>query len=164
MDMIDLRILEMLTHDFETPLQEIGRNCGIGSSSAISKRVKKLKDRGIILRSEAVLNYDELGYEFVTVTFIKARYGEDYTTKLAEKLLKIKGVVSILEILGEIDFVVIAINKSQNEYKKTMNYLMSLEEVERSDTRVVINKYRLFEPDKVKLLPSPGDDDSSIFA
>lgn len=152
MDLVDYKILELLVNDSEISLGEIGKICGIGSTSAISKRIRKLRETGLIRKTEARLDYEMLGLEFVTVTFIKAKYGEEYTSRLANKLMKINGVVTLLEILGEIDFVMIAVNKNQNEYKRTMNYLMSLEEVERSDTRVVINKYMFHEPENIHLV------------
>lgn len=151
MDLNDIRILQLLSADSEISHSEIGKICGIESSSAISKRIRKLKETGLIRKSIASLDYEKLGFEFVTVTFIKAKYGESYTKRLAEKIMEINGVISLLEILGEIDFVMIAVNRNQNEYKTTMNYLMSLPEVERSDTRVVINKHMFFEPENIDL-------------
>lgn len=153
MDILDLKIVETLLKDSETPLSEIGRNCGINSSSAISKRIRKLKEERVLLKSEAVVDFDKLGFEFVTVTFIKAKFGHDYTSKLAEKLLSIQGIITLLEILGETDFIMIALNRSQKEYRGTLSYLMSLEEIERSDTRVVINNFRMHDLGNLKLFP-----------
>lgn len=157
MDLLDLKIIESLLRDSETPLLEIGKKCGINSSSAISKRIRKMKEDGIILKSEAVVNYDKLGFEFVTVTFIKAKFGHDYTSKLAEKLLSIDGIITLLEILGETDFIMIALNKSQKDYRETLSYLMSLEEIERSDTRVVINGFRMHDLSNLRLFPGKED-------
>ncbi len=153
MDLLDLKIIEMLLKDADAPLSEIGKKCGINSSSAISKRIKKLHEERIILRSEAVIDYSKLGYDFIAVTFIKAKFGHAYTSRLAEKLLDIKGVITLLEILGETDFIMISINRNQKEYRETLSYLMSLDEIERSDTRVVTRNFRMNDLSKLKLFP-----------
>lgn len=157
MDFIDSIILESLIKDAETPLSDLGKACGISSSSAISKRIKRMKEDGIIKKYEASLNLDSLGYEFITVTFIKAKFGEDYTGRLSKKLLALPGVITLLEILGEMDFVMIALSKTQKEYKEILSYLMSLEEIERSDTRVVINNYRMHDLSNIKIAPDRSD-------
>ncbi len=162
MDLLDLKIIESLLEDSETPLSQIGSRCGINSSSAISKRIRKMKEDGVIRKTEAVVDYDKLGFNFITVTFVKAKFGHDYTSKLAEKLLKINGIITLLEILGETDFIMIALNKSQKEYQKTLSYLMSLEEIERSDTRVVINNFRLHDLSNLKLFPGIGQHDTML--
>lgn len=162
MDILDLKIIETLLHDSETPLSEIGKKCGINSSSAISKRIKKLKEKGIVLGSRAVVDYSKLGYDFIAVTFIKAKFGHAYTSKLAEKLLQIQGVITLLEILGEIDFVMISVNRNQKEYRETLTYLMSLDEVERSDTRVVTTGYRMHEFGMIGLLPERPESTKEI--
>ena len=154
MDLLDLKIIESLLGDSETPLSEIGNRCGINSSSAISKRIRKMKEDGVIRKTEAVVDYDKLGFNFITVTFIKAKFGHDYTSKLAEKLLRINGIITLLEILGETDFIMIALNRSQRDYQKTLSYLMSLEEIERSDTRVVINNFRMHDLSHLRLFPT----------
>lgn len=153
MDLLDLKIVETLLKDADTPLSEIGRKCGINSSSAISKRIKKLREEEIILRSEAVVNYSKLGYDFIAVTFIKAKFGHAYTSRLAEKLLDIKGVITLLEILGETDFIMISLNRNQKEYREKLSYLMSLDEIERSDTRVVTSNFRMNDLSNLRLFP-----------
>lgn len=152
MDFLDLKIIEILLKDADTPLSDIGKKCGINSSSAISKRIKKLRKDKTLLRTEAVVDYTKLGYDFIAVTFIKAKFGHSYTSKLAEKLLEIEGVITLLEILGETDFIMISLNKSQKDYRDTLSYLMSLDEIERSDTRVVTNNFRMNDLTSLKLL------------
>lgn len=157
MDLLDLKIIETLLQDSETPLSEIGKKCGINSSSAISKRIRKLREEGVLLKSNAVVDLNKLGYDFLAVTFIKAKFGHAYTSKLADKLLQIEGVITLLEILGETDFVMISLNRNQSDYRETLSYLMSLDEIERSDTRVVTNNFRLHDMGKLKIFPDKED-------
>jgi Lrp/AsnC family transcriptional regulator for asnA, asnC and gidA len=154
MDIIDLKILDIITKDSDTPLKEIGRICGINSPSAISKRVKKLKEDNVIKKFVPVIDYSKFGLNFIAVTFIRAKYGKNYTDKLSSKLKNVSGLITLLEILGEIDFVMITINKDQETYKENMRYMMSLDEVERTDTRVVVDNFMLCDSSNIKLFDS----------
>jgi AsnC family. len=57
--------------------------------------------------------------------------------KIGEKLKAIPNVIGIFFILGDIDFILITVNRSRKQYLQTMETLTQMEEVERSDSRVV---------------------------
>ncbi|MCL6090558.1 MAG: Lrp/AsnC family transcriptional regulator [Candidatus Thermoplasmatota archaeon] len=142
LDDYDLKILNVLKDEADLPLSEIGQRVGIFSPSAISKRIKELKKAGYIKKTIAILDYEKLGYDFVTITFIKTNYGKNYAAKIGDKLKKLPNVVAIYFILGDIDFVLITVNKSRVDYLKTMEAITGIEEVERSDSRVVAYSIR----------------------
>lgn len=147
-----MRILEILQANSDLPLSDVAKQCGLSSPSAISKRVRKLRELGLIKKNISVLDYKALGYTFITVTLVKGKYGKDYTRKLAQKLSNISNAVMLLEILGDIDFILVTMNRSQDDYKSTLSYIMSLDEIERSDTRVVINIDKFFDFSGIKLI------------
>lgn len=151
-DLFDLRILSILKDNSETSLSEIGKRVGIFSPSAISKRIHELKNEGYINKSIALLNYEKLGYDFLTVTFIKTRYEKNYAQSIGEKLKKIPNVVAIFFLLGDIDFIMLTVNKSRKEYVATMEILTGMEEIERSDSRVVAYTVKEIDFDGVDLL------------
>jgi Lrp/AsnC family transcriptional regulator for asnA, asnC and gidA len=136
-DEFDLRILDILKDDCDLPLSEIGKRIGIFSPSAVSKRIKELKDQGLIRKNISLIDFEKLGYDFLTVTFIKTRYEKNYAKKIGEKLKAIPNVIGIFFILGDIDFILITVNRSRKQYLQTMETLTQMEEVERSDSRVV---------------------------
>lgn len=154
MDLIDLKILDIIIKDSDTPLKEIGRICGINSPSAVSKRIKKLKEENVIKKFVPIIDYSKFGLNFIAVTFIRAKYGKSYTDKLSLKLKNVSGLITLLEILGEIDFVMITLNKDQESYKENMRYMMSLDEVERTDTRVVVDNFMLCDFGNINLFDS----------
>jgi Lrp/AsnC family transcriptional regulator for asnA, asnC and gidA len=157
MDIVDLKILDIMSKDSDTSLKEIGKLCGINSPSAISKRIKKLREQNVIKRFIPVIDYSKFGLNFLAVTFVRAKYGKSYTDRLSTKLKNVSGLITLLEILGEIDFVMITLNKDQETYKENMRYMMSLEEVERTDTRVVVDNFMLCDFSNIKLLDSIND-------
>ncbi len=141
LDHVDKKILKTLCNDANISLSELRKKTGILSESALSRRIKKMKDIGIIRGQRIVLDYERLGYEFQIVAFVKAQYGPGYVDIVAEKIRKIKGVVSLTFLLGDIDFVVSIICKSKDEYASVLDQLTNIEEIERTDSRTVIKNY-----------------------
>lgn len=136
-DEFDLRIMDVLKDNSDLPLSELGKRIGIFSPSAVSKRIKDLKDQGLIRKNISLLAYEKLGYDFLTVTFIKTRYEKNYAKIIGEKLNSIPNVIGIFFILGDIDFIMLTVNRSRKQYLETMETLTEMEEIERSDSRVV---------------------------
>ena len=141
LDTFDVRILKTVETDAELQLKEIGKKVGIFSPSAISKRLKSLKHGGYIKRVTAKLDYSKLGFNFMTITFVRAKFSKNYNNLIGHKLQKLPGVVSLYFLLGDIDFVMVTVNRSKEEYEKTLDILMAIEGIERSDTRVVLQTF-----------------------
>lgn len=142
MDEFDKRILRLLREDATLSLKEIGKRVGLYSPSAISKRIELLRMNGYIKKISASIDYSKLGYSFVTLTLIRGKYGGNYKDVIAEKLKKIPGIVSVYFLLGDIDFVIETVSKSKDEYSKILDRISSIAEIERSDTRTVLQTYR----------------------
>ncbi len=141
-DNLDKKILKALCNNSNMSLSELRKKTGILSESALSRRIKKMKDTGIIQGQRLILNYERLGYEFQIIAFVKAQYGPGYVDIVAEKIRKIKGVTSLTFLLGDIDFVVSIICKSKDEYALILEQLTNIEEIERSDSRTVLKNFK----------------------
>ncbi len=137
MDEFDKRILNVLKNNSDIPLKDIGKSVGIYSASAISRRINEMRGSGIIKKNIALIDYEKLGYDFMTIVFIKTKYKKDYAHNVGERLKRLDNVVAIYFILGDIDFIMITINKNREEYVRTMESLTAMEEIERSDSRVI---------------------------
>lgn len=61
MDQINLRLLQLLEEDARLPIVELGRKVGL-SAAAVSDRLKKLEDEGVIAAYRTLLNPLKLGY------------------------------------------------------------------------------------------------------
>ena len=57
------------------------------------------------------------------------------------KIAKIKGVTSILFLLGDIDFVLTTVCRSKEEYSRILDELTKIQEIERTDSRTVLKSY-----------------------
>lgn len=142
MDIFDKRILRNLAQDSKQTLKEIGKKVGIFSASSVSKRIASLEKENYIRGYTADVDYGKLDYNFLTVTFVRAKYHEGYSSEIGKKLSEIRGVVSVYFLLGEIDFVLLTMSRDKEEYSEILNQISSIEGVERSDSRTVLEVHK----------------------
>ncbi|MCL4311186.1 MAG: Lrp/AsnC family transcriptional regulator [Candidatus Thermoplasmatota archaeon] len=136
-DEFDKRILNIIKDDSAMPLKDIGNAIGLFSPSAVSKRIKDMKKSGIIKKEVAILDYERLGFDFMTIILIKTKYSKNYASSIGDKLKQLPNVIAIYFVLGDIDFIVFNINKDRSDFLKVMEALTEMEEIDRSDSRVV---------------------------
>lgn len=142
MDVFDSRILKSISMNSKKGLKEIGREVGLFSASSVSKRISGMEKEGLIRGYRSDIDYEKLGYDFLTITFVKANYKYNYNKEIGKSLSKIKGVVGVYFILGEIDFVLITLSRSKEDYSKILDQISSIEGVERSDSRTILEVYK----------------------
>lgn len=142
LDRIDYKILRILEKDSNTSLQEIGRQVGIFSPSAISRRIKHLRDLGVIKKYGIGINNEELGLNFLTVTLVRAKYDRNYIKEVSDKIGKIRGVVSVYFLLGDIDFVLTTVSRTKEDYEMILDSLTEIVEIERTDSRTVLKIFK----------------------
>lgn len=98
--------------------------------------------KGYIRKITATVDYTKMGFNFVTLTMIRGKYGGSYKDVIAEKLKKIPGIVSVYFLLGDIDFIIQTVSKSKEDYSKMLDRISSIAEIERSDTRTILQTYK----------------------
>ncbi|PCI33267.1 MAG: transcriptional regulator [Flavobacteriaceae bacterium] len=65
LDEIDHQILDILIENARTPFTDIAKKLVV-SAGTIHVRVKKMEDEGIIKGSTLTLNYEKMGYSFIS--------------------------------------------------------------------------------------------------
>ena len=100
LDLIDLRIISMLSKDSNTPFVEIARNIGI-SDATVHMRIKRLMVEGIIRKFTIALNYDVIGYDHLAFLGINTNPG--FADMVISKLLLLDPVLEIHEMYGRFD-------------------------------------------------------------
>jgi len=103
-DGIDGEILSILLHAAATPKAEIARQVGL-AASAVSERIRRLEDAGIIKGYEARLDGRALGIPllaYIFVTELKPNNGFDTGAALS----RVTGVEEVHKIAGEDCFLV----------------------------------------------------------
>ena len=94
----DVAILRALAADGRTAFAELGRKIGL-SQPAMSERVKRLEDRGVISGYSVRIDWELLGIGLGAVI----RLATDHSNVHAcmEKLRSMRGVLEILRVTGE---------------------------------------------------------------
>lgn len=136
LDNIDRTLLNALQRDCRVPLQEVSEALGVPKST-VHYRVRKLEKDGIVQGYHAKVNAAELGYDYLAVVLVRARYGPRYREKLGRKLAKTPGVWAVYYVLGEIDFIVMIRARNRDDYMKKLTHISSMTDIERTSTQIV---------------------------
>ncbi len=136
LDETDLGILKILQGDCKTPLEQIADGLG-ATKSTIHYRIKRLEEEGIIEGYYAKVNHARLGKDYLTITFVRAKYGPGYHKKAGQKFTQIPGVWGVYFIFGENDFIIISRSNDREDYLQKLEEIMNMPEVERTSTEII---------------------------
>ena len=151
MDKTDIKILNALQKNSEMSLRKIGIVAGINSPSAVSRRIDAMRRDGIINNNVSLINYKKLGFQFYTVTFVRAKYGKEYYKDLGKTLASLPGVISVDFLLGDIDFIMHTVNRNADEYQNLLDQLSTIEGIERTDSHIVLENFSRDNYSNIKL-------------
>ena len=102
MDVIDLKILDLLQDDGRTSHSEIAKTVGL-SAPSVGERVKKLENRGIIKRYVALLDPDRVKHpimSFIAISLDKPIHAKAFLQRIKE----LDNVLECYHVTGEMDY------------------------------------------------------------
>jgi len=120
-DSLNKKILMRLQHNARQSNAEIGRQVGI-SSPAVSERIKKMEDIGVIESYDAIVSPFEIGYQLKAIITLRAFMG-----KLKPFLVKVKTydeVLNCYRITGNENIVMEVILKDQKHLEHFIDQLI----------------------------------------
>ncbi len=135
---VDRVILGSLQENARLSLQEISKMAGLSSKSAVHYRIKRLEEEGFIEGYHARVNPTKLGKDYITITFVRSKYGPGYHHRIGKKLAELRGVWGVYFVLGEIDFIVMARNDNRDTFMEMLEKMIAMGEIERTSTQVVV--------------------------
>lgn len=141
LDKSDKIILKMLQEDCNISLKKIGEKTGL-SSSTVHYRVNRLIEEGVITGFKACVDPLKVGKEILAISLVTGRYGPEYSKKIGERIAKIQGVWAVYFLLGNIDFAVLLRASSREELKEIVDAFIKIEEVERSNTYLILERLK----------------------
>jgi DNA-binding Lrp family transcriptional regulator len=141
LDEADSLILGILQKNCRISNNAIAKQVGLPKST-VQYRIKRLEKDGIIEGYRAHVNAEKIGKDYTTITFVQAKYGKQNYEKVGKVLAKIPGVFGVYFILGEHDFVVLCNSDNRDDFMNKLDILYNMEEVERSNTTVVMKTVR----------------------
>ena len=118
MDNLNKGILKCLQINARVSNSEIGRVVGI-SSPAVSERIKKMEDSGIIERYCTVVSPYEVGYQLKAIITLRAFMGK--LKPFLEKVKTFDEVINCYRITGDENIVMVVILKNQKHLEKLID-------------------------------------------
>ena len=134
LDSLNTKILKCLQQNARMSNAEIGRRVGI-SSPAVSERIKKMEDLGIIEDYKAIVSPFEIGYQLKAIITLRAFMG-----KLKPFLDKVKTydeVINCYRITGDENIVMEVVLKNNKHLEMFIDQLISYGE---SKTHIVLSR------------------------
>ena len=118
MDQFDRQILAILQKNNQTPQRDIGARIGL-SAAAVQRRIKKMREAGIIHRDIAVLDRESLGSPITLMVEVFLDSEKIEQIDAVKKLfLAVPQVQQCYYVTGESDFVLIMVVRSMTEYEQ----------------------------------------------
>ena len=144
MDPIDLDILKLVQGNARLTADAISQEVGL-SPPAVQKRLKKLRDSGIIEREIAVLNPSKLGREMtIIVEVILERESRVHLDDFKRKMKMNPYVQQCYYTTGEADFMLILSVQNIQEYEEfTQRYFFDESNISRFKTAVVMDRAKV---------------------
>ena len=135
LDQTDVKILKVLTADARLSSRQVAKQCNISIGTALS-RIKKMESEGIVKAYTALLDHEKLGYELTVVTEITVSKGR--LLEIENEIARLPNVCCVYDLTGLADAAIIAKFKTREELSKFTKHVLSLPNVERTNTHVVL--------------------------
>ena len=133
MDMTDHKIIEILQEDGRISMKDLGKIVGL-TSPAVSERVKKLEEAGIIEGYKAIISPDALGR--VIKAFIHISLPNNMYKKFLNEARKDPRIVECHHITGDDCSVLKVIVKDMYELEEVID---SIKEIGSTKTSVILS-------------------------
>lgn len=150
LDELDLKIIEALKNNSRSKVSDIAKNLR-KPRTTIMQRIKKLEERGVIRKYTVDVNPQSLGFNYYAYIMIKVRKGVGVKLdqiQLARKIVnetRSRNDLPLVEeasiVTGAYDIILRAWVRTWEELSKfLLKYLPSIEEVESTETFMVLQK------------------------
>lgn len=135
-DALDAQILNILQDDCRVPRERMAKELAVPKST-VHYRIKRLEADGVIAGYGARVDGTKLGKDYVTLTFIRTKYGGGYHERIGRALAAIPGAAAVYLVFGEADFVVLIKSKDRAEYMQKLESIINMVDIERTHTQII---------------------------
>ncbi len=144
MDTFDRQLLKILQNNSRITTEELGAQVGL-SATACQRRIKKLRQDGVIRKEVAVLDGISLGgYVTVVVEVILTRGGALVIDEFKAKMLSCEAVQQCYYVTGNADFILIITAKNMLAYEQiTRDLFFGNENVQKFHSTVVMENVKV---------------------
>lgn len=140
----DRRLLAALQRDTTASAEILGSGIGL-SASTIQRRIKRLRDTGVIEREVAIVNTDAIGKRMTFIVGVKVDFGQKAEVNaLQKRLLADPRTQQAYYVTGEVDLILTVVvhdMQDYDDYSKTL--LLASPAMLRFQSNVVIEGLRV---------------------
>jgi Lrp/AsnC family leucine-responsive transcriptional regulator len=141
LDSFDLKLLELLQVDAQRPVAALAEAVGL-SAPACYRRIRRLRETGVIEREVAVVRPKTLGWPLSMIVLVRLeRETADTVTEMLEVFRAEPEVMEAWNVTGDYDFAVRIIARDMESYDDLVRRLFSAHDRVRTfETLVVIRE------------------------
>jgi len=139
LDALDRSILEELNVDARRTHREIGHRLKV-SPTTVSSRIGRLEEQGVIRGYIPLLDDEQLGWDLWAAIGIRISKGR--LREVEEHLAKDPRVYAIYDVTGDDDALLIGRFRDRRDLDRFVKHALQDPHVERSNTRVVLNRVK----------------------
>lgn len=116
LDALDVRILRILQRDASKSVAEVAREAGM-SQTPCWRRIKRLKEEGVIRQTVALIDRERVGLAFVSYAFVKLALPSRENMDTFDRLIARWPEVVICErITGAVDYLIKVVTEDIADY------------------------------------------------
>lgn len=143
-DDFDLRILRSIQKDARIAQSDLGEHVNL-STAAVNRRLKKLKENGVIKQYTALLDQDALGFGLTIITNVEVESEQIHELEATRRdFVTCPFVQQCYYVTGEWDFVLIFVVQSMNQYNElTRELFFQKPNVKRFKTLVAMSRAKV---------------------
>jgi Lrp/AsnC family transcriptional regulator len=139
LDAGDIRILRIMQRDASLSIAEIARQAGMSQTPAW-RRIKRLKDSGIIRDIVALVDREAVGLHFVAYTFVKLGVPSRQNMETFDRMVNLWPEVLVCErVTGAVDYLIKVVTADIQAYDHFLRHkLLDNELVTDVQSRIVV--------------------------
>jgi len=144
LDSFDKHLLRLIQQDNKLTSDELGKKVGL-SSSAVQRRLKKLRDEKIIEADVSIISPAVAGLDITCIVEVALERGNSQgLSKFKSLMLKCSDVMQCYYVTGKYDFVLIVHSPNMQKYEEFTNkWLLDNSNVSHFYTHVVMDKVKV---------------------
>ena len=140
----EVAIIKELLIDSRTPFIRIGKKLVL-SHETVGKKFEHLKEKGIIKRCSAIIDYSKLGYQGTVFVFISLIQGSNKSSVISE-LTKLSYFNRINSVMGTFDIVGLARFRNLRDFTKMMADIQQIPSIGQMDMCLANFTYFAYTP------------------
>ncbi len=139
LDAIDRKILRLVQGNCMLGADELGEKCGASPSTAL-RRLKRLRDAGVIVEEVAVVDPKKVGRPLLMIVGVRLdRDNAKVAAAFIRQMREHPAVMQCYFVTGSADYIVHISARDMDEYNTFVQTLISNPHVTMSETNVVIS-------------------------